>query len=371
VIKLLMNKILISVFLIVLASCSGTGQSENGPRIEGKVTYPAQGYVFLERLTADGYEKIDSALLDSDQRFKLHAQKNCPGIYRINFFNKQKFTFPLEKDDIQIVADKTAFRAAGNEGIEALSKALQLQNEFNLQSGLLRQQMQTAYGQQDSILFADLQQQYSNREEELKNVLEQMIREQNGDLSALLMLVDFFPIEPNLDFYDEQIPVMQDRLADVGFFQNVFSNYQNVKKLAVGSVAPDFSLPDPNGEMIRLSDLRGRYIFLDFWASWCTPCRMENPQLVQVYNHFKNFGFEILGVSFDKSRENWLKAIKEDKLDWLHISDLKYFDSEMLPLYNIESVPMTYLIDPEGKIIAKNIHAEQLETILSQKLRVE
>jgi peroxiredoxin len=142
----------------------------------------------------------------------------------------------------------------------------------------------------------------------------------------------------------------------------------NERNLEIGATAADFSLPNPDGKLIQLSDFRGKYVFLDFWASWCQPCRRENPDLVKVYEKYQGDQFEILGVSFDRSREKWLKAIKMDGLEWVHVSDLKYFDSEMIQLYNITNVPMSFLLDREGKIIAKNIHADQLEQLLVEVL---
>ena len=107
---------------------------------------------------------------------------------------------------------------------------------------------------------------------------------------------------------------------------------------------------------------------MDFWASWCQPCRIENPNLVKVYEKFVGPKFDIFGVSFDKKKENWIKAIEKDGLTWSHVSDLKYLDSEMIELYNITNVPTTFLLDPDGKIIAKNIHADALENILKEVL---
>lgn len=144
--------------------------------------------------------------------------------------------------------------------------------------------------------------------------------------------------------------------------------FEKIERTAIGSVAPDFSLEDPNGKLIHLSSFQGKYLFIDFWASWCQPCRIENPELVKVYEKLKGSQFEILGVSFDKKKERWVKAIEKDGLTWPQVSDLKYLDSEMVELYNITNVPMTFLLDPDGKIIAKNLHATDLENILEELL---
>jgi len=147
--------------------------------------------------------------------------------------------------------------------------------------------------------------------------------------------------------------------------QSQIENSSSKGNLEIGSYAPDFSFPNPEGKHISVSDFKGKYLFLDFWASWCTPCRKENPDFVKIYDQFRGQNFEILGIALDKKRENWIDAIKADGLEWPQVSDLKYFDSEIIELYNIQSVPTTILLDPQGKIIAKNLHAKDLENLLS------
>ena len=135
------------------------------------------------------------------------------------------------------------------------------------------------------------------------------------------------------------------------------------------SVAPDFTMPDVNGKPVSLSSFRGKYVLVDFWASWCGPCREENPNVVAAYNKFKGKNFTILGVSLDKEKAAWLKAIKDDGLTWNHISDLKFWNSIAVPLYNIEGIPYNVLVDPQGKIIAKELRGTDLENKLQEVLK--
>lgn len=137
--------------------------------------------------------------------------------------------------------------------------------------------------------------------------------------------------------------------------------------LLPGMEAPDIELPDPDGNTRRLSDLRGKVVLIDFWASWCGPCRMENPNVVRLYKQYHNMGFEIFSVSLDKSHDAWVKAIKDDHLDWPnHVSDLKYWSSAAGRLYGISSIPSTVLVGPDGKVLARNLRGKDLENKLKE-----
>ncbi len=137
-------------------------------------------------------------------------------------------------------------------------------------------------------------------------------------------------------------------------------------KVKVGMEAPEIALPTPDGETLKLSDLRGQYVLIDFWASWCKPCRAENPNVVRVYNEYKDKGFEILGVSLDRNKQAWVQAIQKDGLTWPHISDLGFWKSEAAQTYGVSSIPYTVLVDKEGKIIAENLRGGNLEVKLQE-----
>jgi peroxiredoxin len=137
----------------------------------------------------------------------------------------------------------------------------------------------------------------------------------------------------------------------------------------IGSAMPDFTQNDQNGKPVRLSSFKGKYVLVDFWASWCGPCRAENPNLVKEYNTFKSKNFTILSVSLDNSKDKWLDAIKKDGLTWTHVSDLKYWQNEVAVQFGIQSIPASFILDPAGKIIAKDLRGADLGAFLSKNLK--
>nr|MBA3900830.1 TlpA family protein disulfide reductase [Bacteroidota bacterium] len=139
-------------------------------------------------------------------------------------------------------------------------------------------------------------------------------------------------------------------------------------QLAIGAQAPEISQRNPEGDIVSLSDLRGKVVLIDFWASWCRPCREENPKIVRLYNRFQDKGFEILGVSLDDNKEAWVNAIRDDQLPWKQVSDLQGRNSIVGAKYQVEGIPHTVLVDREGKIIAKGLRGQALEQKIEEVL---
>ena len=169
-------------------------------------------------------------------------------------------------------------------------------------------------------------------------------------------------LEANMALFDAS-------LNDLSYLKELRVIVAIKKKLENGSPAIDFSGTTPEGKTIRLSDFYGHYLLLDFWASWCPPCRKESPNLVKIYNKYKGKGFHIFAVSLDQEKENWVKAIADDHLTWSHVSDLKFWDSAPAKIYAIRSIPSNFLIDPKGNIIARNLMGEELDKKLEELLK--
>lgn len=189
----------------------------------------------------------------------------------------------------------------------------------------------------------------------------------NSAVTPLLLYImySFFQQPETLD---TRFALLQEKARNSYYGRMVNNIVQENKIGAVGTEAIDFQQADTSGAMVSLTSFRGKYVLVDFWASWCGPCRMENPNVVEAYEQYKHKNFTVLGVSLDRSREPWIQAIKQDGLNWTQVSDLKFWNNEVAKKYKITSIPQNFLVDPQGKIIAKNLRGEDLKAKLEEIL---
>lgn len=191
--------------------------------------------------------------------------------------------------------------------------------------------------------------------------------EMKNSLAALLLLAGL-EVSEEQELYKEVIGSLSQKYPDNLLVQEMEKEVKKVNLLAEGSEVPEIALPDPDGEIIKLSSLRGKVVLIDFWASWCGPCRREAPNLVKAYEQYSKKDFEIYSVSLDRERDDWLKAIEDDQLFWTHVSDLEFWDCQAVDDYGVEGIPFTVLIDREGKVIAKNLRGDALLETLEDVL---
>lgn len=212
---------------------------------------------------------------------------------------------------------------------------------------------------------------YNDLRMKYREYLEDFIKKDSSSVANLSLIRKFDPIE-DIEYYRMVKNGLKDKLAGSVYLMQISDQIlraeNELKKrnfLKPGTEAPDITLNNPEGQPVSLSSLRGQYVLIDFWASWCKPCRIENPNVVKVYNKYKDDGFEIYGVSLDQDKNRWVNAIKQDGLEWLQVSDLRSWNSIAGKLYNVTSIPFTVLLDKEGKVIQTNLRGAALEAKLA------
>jgi peroxiredoxin len=374
----------------LLASCGQ--QAEKGSfNISVHLTNAPLGPVFLEELTLKEVKVADTtSLKDASGKFTLKGTVPEQGLYRIRFGNSKYIILALDAGDMKIEGDYENLDKISIQGSEASAALQQLMNEANEKGQALTQEMRAVDSLQnvktpDSILqekVKSLQQQEADMQQSFISYAEKTPYPANA-VFALSMVNDpgilikqkqvvsnvekRFPENTLVRSLGARISEIEQQAnggADAGGAED-----ENMTAVKVGDTAPDFSLPDPSGKNIKLSSFRGKYVLVDFWASWCRPCRMENPNVVKAFQQYKNKNFTILGVSLDKKKEAWLEAIQADGLSWNHVSDLKFWDSMVVPLYGINGIPTNFLLDPQGKIIAANLRGDALEQKLKEVVK--
>ncbi len=356
----------IILFTVIFSGCN----EEPGVPVTGSVKNKMDG----ELVTLIRYEDkavVDTVEVRDDGSFEFRIIQERPTFYQLNFYKRQVVNLVIngDEEEVTIQVDGTEPRGSqevtGSKDSDYLANMLESLSFQEKELQEINQQAIQARMSGDTEVLQSLSEEYYEKYAYFQNESKEMIWNMIPSLSAFYALTTLDQ-EQNFSFYDSVAQELQKARPDHPTTISLVNQMNAVRKLSVGSMAPEIALPNPSGEVIKLSSLKGNYVLIDFWAAWCRPCRAENPNVVRMYNQYSDKNFEILGVSLDRTKEAWVQAIKQDGLIWKHVSDLQYFNSAAASTYNINAIPATYLIDPEGKIIAKNLRGPSLEAKLKE-----
>jgi peroxiredoxin len=364
-------------FALIVYSCS-SGSKDGEFELTGNFSNANGETIYLEKLASAQPVIVDSAVLDEKGGFQFSGYTPRIGFYRIKQ-NQQNFAM-LVLDSADKVKVSGNLKDLGNTYKVEGSKETRLFMEYNEIAKKRDLRLDSLNKLWQSIM--ESRSMDSKRMDSLSKVFEapynnivessnqEMIKkiDDNADMYSSIMAVQALEPDKYPDIY---------RKLDIGLTKK-FPNDNNVKMFhdvvskiqatTIGQLAPEINLPSPAGENIALSSLKGKIVLVDFWASWCGPCRKEMPNVVKAYKKYKDKGFEIFGVSLDQDKDKWVEAIKKDEITWPQVSDLRQWKSEAARIYNVQGIPYTVLLDKEGRIIAKNLRGEELDKKLAEVL---
>jgi peroxiredoxin len=302
-------------------------------------------------------------------KFILAGHVNEPNLYEINFGAvKKKSVMFIGNDAVTLTGNVEDMKNLSVKGSRSQDDFMDFQNIFNpyiMQLNALNQfaNSQQGMNKRDSIVNVS-----KGLVSSIMVAEDQFIQNKKSSYVTPFVLIVLSQLSDDVIALEKKLNSLSPQVQN-GFYGKYLQQQIAEKKIgAVGTDEIDFVQNDTTGKPVQLSSFKGKYVLVDFWASWCHPCRLENPNVVAAYNRFKNKNFTVLGVSLDKSREPWVAAIKQDKLAWTHVSDLKFWSNDVALKYHVQQIPQNMLIGPDGKIVAKNLRGEDLQAKLCELL---
>lgn len=360
------NLLVVLLFLPVLA-----GAQEGGFEITGTITgLPENSLVSMTNLNKQG-DTIARGVV-TNGTFVLKGNVEEPNLFQLNFDGvSKKAVLFIGNDKATIKGSSDNTQQLDVQGSKVHNDFQEMQTTFNpLMQKLMEtnKRIQSTPGiQRDDSLFGA----YKKHYDEVMAAIERFISNKKSSPLSAFLLVITRELEQDVASLEKRFSSLDASVQDHFYGKILKQDIADSKIGAVGTEAIEFTQNDTIGKPVSLASFRGKYVLVDFWASWCKPCRMENPNLVSAYQKFKSKNFTVLGVSLDRAREPWIEAIRADNLGWTQVSDLRYWQNEAAQKYKIESIPQNYLVGPDGKIVGKNLRGPALEAKLCELLGCE
>ncbi|MEA1887736.1 MAG: TlpA disulfide reductase family protein [Bacteroidota bacterium] len=358
--------LIISVVFII--SCT----SDPRYTVEGELEGIDEGKVYLQKRRSDQFIKIDSASIEGGT-FQINGGSvDYPDAYYLNVEGKGGYlVFFLENTKLNVNGHADSLFNAVVEGsftqdeYDEYNNGLDPLYERNI---TLFNEIRNARQQGDTLKLPELEAERNLLFEEITEYNLVYVRSHPASYVAPHVL-NSETYDISVEEIESFVELLDPKLLGTEIIIDLKDRIEKLKKVAIGKMAPDFTLNDTLGNPVSLSDVVGPELLLvDFWAAWCDPCRQENPNVVAVYNEFHDKGFDVLGVSLDRDKDDWLKAIEEDSLVWTQVSDLQYWQNKAAQLYAVTAIPANFLLDSEGKIIATNVRGPELRRTVAEKL---